>query len=216
MDDTERIVRMGEILERVVILGAGGHGKVIADCITQSGDTVCGFFDDDESIGDTFAGFPVYHKISEYDSVECDSYVIAIGNANTRKRVAESMPGVKWYTCIHPSAVIADDVTIGEGTVVLAGAVINPGASIGKHCIINTSSIVEHDNVLEDYVHVSVGATLTGTVHVGAKTWIGAGAVVINNKNICGDCMIGAGAVVIDDIDTPGTYVGVPAKMVIR
>ena len=94
----------------------------------------------------------------------------------------------------------------------MAGAVINPGAQIGIGCIINTSSSVDHDCVVEDYVHISVGAHLSGTVRVGKGTWIGAGAIVSNNINICGGCMIGAGAVVIKDIAEPGTYVGVPAK----
>ena len=95
----------------------------------------------------------------------------------------------------------------------MAGAVINPGTMIGKGCIINTNSAIDHDCEIGDFVHVSVGSHLSGTVTVGKGTWIGAGATVSNNVAICGGCMIGAGAAVIKDIDKPGTYVGVPAKM---
>ena len=96
----------------------------------------------------------------------------------------------------------------------MAGVVINPGAQIGKGCIINTSSSVDHDCQIEDYVHISVGAHLSGTIEVGERTWIGAGATVSNNVNICGGCTIGAGAVVVKDITESGTYVGVPAKKI--
>ena len=113
---------------------------------------------------------------------------------------------------IHPNAIIAEDVKIGAGTIVMAGAVVNPGAIIGKGAIINTCSSVDHDCTIFDYVHISVGSHLSGTVNVGEGTWIGAGATVSNNVNICGKCMVGAGAVVIKDINEEGTYVGVPAR----
>ena len=95
---------------------------------------------------------------------------------------------------------------------IMANAVVNAGAKIGKHCIINTGAIVEHDNQLDDYVHVSVGAKLAGTVSVGKSTWIGIGVSVKNNLSICSNCMIGAGAVVVKDIVNAGTYVGVPVR----
>ena len=94
----------------------------------------------------------------------------------------------------------------------MADAVINAGARIGSHCIINTGAVVEHDNRIEDFVHVSVGAKLAGTVHVGKGTWIGIGTIVKNNVEICSECMIGAGAVVVVDVCKSGTYIGIPAK----
>ena len=96
----------------------------------------------------------------------------------------------------------------------MANAVINPAANIGKHCIINTSAVVEHDNRISDFVHVSVGAKLGGTVSIGEHTWVGIGANVSNNVSICDHCMIGAGTVVIHDIKESGTYVGVPARKI--
>ena len=97
---------------------------------------------------------------------------------------------------------------------IMAGAVINPYAKLGKGCIVNTCASVDHDCEVRDYVHVAVGAHLCGTVEVGAYTWIGAGATVSNNISICPECMIGAGAVVVKDIVEAGTYVGVPAGRV--
>ena len=94
----------------------------------------------------------------------------------------------------------------------MANAVINSACQIGRHCIINSGAVVEHDNQIADFVHVSVGAKLAGTVSVGKASWIGVGATVSNNLTICSNCIIGAGAVVVDDIKEAGTYVGVPAK----
>ncbi len=200
--------------KNVVIIGASGHGKVIADIIIKSGDSILGFLDDNKNKGDTFCGYPILGKSTDYKRFQkkCE-FVIAIGNADIREKISLLCHNVKWYTAIHPQSVISTiDVSIGEGTVVMANVVINSGASIGKHCIINTSSVVEHDNNICDFVHVSVGTKLAGTVSVGKKTWIGIGATVKNNTTICGNCMIGAGAVVVNNIDCEGTYIGVPAK----
>ena len=96
----------------------------------------------------------------------------------------------------------------------MANTVINPCASIGRHCIVNTASVIEHDDVIADYVHISVGAKLGGTVSVGEQTWVGIGAVVNNNISVYNRCIIGAGAVVVKDIKESGTYVGVPARKI--
>lgn len=199
-------------MKNVVIIGAGGHGKVIADIVLKSEDQVVGFLDDNTSLGDTFIGFPVLGTVGKWIGYRDCSFVIAIGNAEIRERIAKSMD-VEFYTALHPDAVISNiETSIGGGTVIMANAVVNSGSKIGSHCIINTSAVVEHDNMISDFVHVSVGAKLAGTVGIGKGTWIGIGAVVKNNLNICGSCMIGAGAVVVKDISEPGTYVGVPAK----
>lgn len=200
--------------EKVVIIGASGHGKVIADIIYSCGDTVVGFLDGGD-VPDSILGFPFLGKESEYVKYLDCKFVIAIGNCEIREKIANSMPEAKWYTAIHPSAVISSlDTSIGEGSVVMANAVINPGTTIGKHCIINTACVVEHDNVIEDFVHISVGAKLAGLVKVCCKSWIGIGATVINCVTICKNSYVGAGAVVVGDIVEPGTYVGVPAKKI--
>lgn len=199
--------------EKVIIIGASGHGKVIADIIEKSGDSIIGFLDDNENLGEKFVSYPVLGNVDNYIKYLKCKFIIAIGNATIREKLSEKLCGVEWYTAIHPTAVIANlDTTISEGTVIMANAVINSGAQIGRHCIINTGAIIEHDNKLDDFVHISVGAKLAGTVHVGRRTWIGIGATVSNNVNICNDCMIGAGAVVVKDINVSGTYMGVPAK----
>ena len=200
--------------KKVVIIGASGHGKVVADIVVRSGDQVIGFLDDNPELGCEFVGFPVLGKVGQFQEYGDCWFVVAIGNAQIRENIVNQLQGVKWHIAIHPSAVISDlGVKIGEGTVVMANAVVNPGASIGKHCIINTSAVVEHDNPIDDFAHTSVGAKLAGTVHVGKRTWIGIGASVKNNISICQDCMIGAGAVVVKTVVRPGTYIGVPAKL---
>lgn len=197
----------------VVIIGASGHGKVVADIVERSGDKVIGFLDDNSNIPNEFIGFPVLGTVDQYEKYQDKEFVVAIGNAKIREMIVEKLGNVKWYTAIHPSAVVSEiNTEISEGTVVMANVVINAGTQIGKHCIINTGAIVEHDNRLADYVHVSVGSKLAGTVSVGKSTWIGIGACVSNNLSICSRCMIGAGAVVVKDIMEAGTYIGVPAE----
>lgn len=199
--------------KNVIIVGAGGHGKVVADTVLLSRDNIIGFLDDNPNIGESFAGFPILGRINEFRNYSNCSFVIAIGNPDVREKIANQLAGVSWYTAIHPTAVISKlDVCIGEGTVIMANVAVNAGAVIGKHCILNTGSIVEHDNQLDDLVHVSVGVRLAGTVHVGKKTWIGIGACIRNNLSVCAGCMIGAGAIVVKDIEEAGTYVGIPAE----
>ena len=200
--------------KNVIIIGAGGHAKVIADIIVKLGDTLIGFLDDkiekDTIIIDKYK---VLGKVSDCEKLECreNYFVIAIGNNEIRRRISEKYK-LQYYTAIHPSAIVGIDVKIGEGTVVMANAVINPSSRIGQHCIINTGAIVEHDNIIEDYVHISPNATLCGTVEVGKMTHIGAGATIKNDVNICDKCIIGAGAVVVKNIEEKGIYMGVPIK----
>lgn len=201
--------------KKVVIIGASGHGKVIADIINCAGDKVLGFLDDADAVQNTkILDFPVLGKVEDYKKYLNCEFVIAIGNPYIRKEIATKLD-VDWYTAIHPTAVISKfDVCIGKGTVVMANAVVNPSAKIGEHCIINTSAVVEHDNVLENYVHISPNASLAGAVKVGECTHIGVGASVKQVINIAADCQIGAGAVVVRDITESGTYVGVPARKI--
>lgn len=197
-------------MKRLAIIGASGHGRVIADIAKKNGYSEIVFFDDNETIHEC-AGYRVLGKSCAVGTIEAD-VIVGIGNAGVRKRIQESIPDEKLTTLIHPDAVIAEGVVIGAGTVVMAGAVINPGAKIGKGCIINTCSSVDHDCNVGDYVHIAVGSHLCGTVTVGDGTWVGAGAIVSNDVAICPDCMIGAGAVIVKDIDLAGTYIGVPAR----
>ena len=197
--------------KKLVIIGASGHGKVIADIALKNGYEIIGFLDDNENVK-KILGFNVIGKVAEIHKwVDDCEFVIAIGNNVIRERIAETY-NVKWATLIHPTVNIGLDVKIGEGTVIMAKAVLNSSVTVGKHCIVNTGAIVEHDNVLEDYVHISPNTTLAGTVCVGKKTHIGVGAVVRNNLSIVGDVIVGAGAVVVKDISEAGVYIGVPAR----
>ena len=200
---------------KLIIIGAGGHGKVVADIARKTGYRNIFFADDHES--GTCVGYPIVttsEKIEKYNDGETD-FVIAVGNNQVRKTIAEKYD-VNWISLIHPAAQIGINVKIGGGTVIMAGAVVNSCATIGKHCIINTCAVVEHDNVLEDYVHISPNATLGGTVHIGECTHIGLSASVKNNINICENCIIGVGAVVVKNIINEGIYIGVPARILKR
>lgn len=198
-------------MNKLIVIGAGGHGKVIADIAMRNGyQRIC--FVDDNVKGDVM-GFPVVGTIADIEALDDGKtdFVIGIGNNAVRKEIAQSNR-VNWVSLIHPSAQIAFNANIEEGTVVMANAVVNVCASIGRHCIINTGAVVEHDNVLQDYVHISPNAALAGTVFVGTLTHIGIGATVNNNIKICDGSVIGAGAVVTKTIEQRGTYLGVPAR----
>lgn len=196
-------------MKNLLIIGASGHGKVVADIAKLNGYKTIYFLDDDKNVKQC-GSYDVIGTSFDADRLEGDVFV-AIGNAVFRKRFSEKYK-VRLTTLIHPGAVIAEDVQVGKGTVIMAGAVINSGTVIGNGCIINTGSTIDHDCDIGDYVHVAVGAHLCGTVEVGNNTWIGAGAIVSNNIVICNSCTLGAGAVVVKNICEQGTYVGVPAK----
>lgn len=195
---------------RLIIIGASGHGKVVTNIAKLNGYTDIIFLDDNEIL-EEFEGFKVVGK--SYEAPEGDIFV-AVGNAGIRKQLMEKYANRYHPTLIHPNAVIAEGVKIGMGTVIMAGVVINPGTTIGSGCIINTCSSVDHDCTIGDFVHIAVGSHLSGTVNIGEGTWIGTGATVSNNVDICCGCMVGAGAVVVKDINEMGTYVGVPARKV--
>ena len=198
-------------MNRLVIIGAGGHGKVIADAALKIGYTnIC--YVDDHAQGNVI-GFPIIGTSEDLERLNDGNtdFVIGIGNNSVRKAVAESYT-INWVSIVHPSAQIAFHAEIGRGTVIMANAVVNACAKVGEHCIINTGAIVEHDNVIENYAHISPNVALGGTVRVGSLTHVGIGATVKNNTEICSGCTIGAGAVVVKSIIEPGTYVGVPIR----
>ena len=193
---------------RLIIIGASGHGRVVADIAKRTYEEIV-FLDNDPGLKEC-AGYPVIGPDVMVKELKGDVFV-AIGNAEIRKRLMERDKNRVFPVLIHPSAVIADGVEIGGGSVVMAGVVINPGSRIGKGCIINTGSIVDHDCEIGDYSHIS-GAHLAGTVKIGNNVWIGVESVVSNNLSICSNTIIGAGSVVIRSIKEEGTYIGVPAK----
>lgn len=203
--------------EMLIIIGAGGHGKVVADiAIKMNKWKSIVFLDDNDSVKDCM-GLKVLGRIADAAKYkEVAQFVVAIGNNIIREQVQERLEslGVEIISLVHPSAVIGTDVLIGIGTVVMPGAIINSSSKIGKGCIINTGCTIDHDNIIEDYVHISPGVNLAGTVKICKGSWIGIGSVVSNNVKITSGCTIGAGAVVVKDITEPGIYVGIPAKKI--
>lgn len=200
-------------MNRLIIIGAGGHGKSIADNAFKNGyKDIC--YIDDHTKGEVI-GFPVIGTSEDIERLNDGNtdFIIGIGNDEIRKAIAEKYD-VNWVSVIHPSAQIAFNAKVGKGTVVMANAVINVCANVGEHCIINTGAIVEHDNVIGNYVHISPNVSLGGTVSIGESTHVGIGAAVKNNIDICSDCMIGAGAVVVKNILEKGIYVGTPVKKI--
>ncbi|REJ08904.1 acetyltransferase [Halobacillus trueperi] len=205
------------MMNKLLIIGASGHGKVIADIAKKSDEWEQILFIDDKSEQAEMLGYQVVGKVKDaWEYINECAFVVGIGDNFIRQSLQEDLEskGATIASLVHPSAIIGTDVSIGMGTVVMAGVVINSGTCIGRGCIINTSSSIDHDNTIGNYVHVSPGSHLAGTVNVGKNTWMGIGSVVSNNVNITSDCKIGAGAVVIKEINSPGTYVGVPARKI--
>ena len=193
---------------KLIIIGAGGHGKVCADIAMLNGYQDVVFLDDHAADRIAVAG-----PASDFTRYLSDGdFFVAIGNNTVRKNFIENIlsAGGTLVSLIHPASTVAETVSIGIGSVIMAGAVINPGAAVGKGVIINTCSSVDHDCVIGDYTHIAVGAHLAGTIHIGEGVMIGAGATVINNLTVPDHTVIGAGGVVIKSISEKGTYVGVP------
>jgi len=210
------------VKEAIIIYGAGGHGKVIADIIEKSGGLVRGFVDDEKhAAGPLFFGYPMLGSLTQLVELQKKkgvgfSVLVAIGRNPIRQVIAEKLEcaGVTFGTAIHPSAQIGRDVIIGEGTVIMANSVINSGSKIGKFCIINTAATVDHDCIIGDYVHLSPGVHLGGTVTIERLSWVGVGAAVINNIHMGQSVIVGAGAVVIRPVESYSVMVGNPAHLI--
>ena len=155
---------------KLKIIGASGHGKVVADIAALLGYDEIEFYDDDPSLH-SCGGWPVV-GVSADCKPEEDQVFVAIGSPKIRQRLMEALPEARMPVLVHPGAVVARDVSLGRGSVVMAGAVVNPGAKLGQGVIINTCASVDHDCVLEDYVHVAVGAHLCGADRIGASNGI--------------------------------------------
>jgi len=197
-------------MEKVIIIGGGGHAKVLIDCIERENKLeIVSVLDDNPDLHQILQ-YPVFRR-TEFEANKNVKVILAIGNNITRKKIAADLT-VDYATTIHPSAIISKYTTIGKGTQIFAGAVINAGAIIGDHCIINTGAIIEHDCILEDFVHVSPNAALSGGVKIGSGSHFGIGANVIQNITIGSNVTIGSGAVVISNIPDNCTAVGIPAK----
>lgn len=203
-------------MSNLLILGAGGHGKVVLDTAISMGKFDKIAFLDDCLASHSILEYPVIGKGDDYQHFisEYDEAIIAIGDNALRlafiKKFKEA--GYNIPNLIHKTAYVSPFATLGEGIVVMANAVINANATIGDGVIVNTGTVVEHDNRIEEGVHLSPNVSLGGTVQIGRGTWVGIGATVINNITIGQEAMIAAGAVVIRDVKPHQKVMGVPAK----
>ncbi|OAS85134.1 acetyltransferase [Metabacillus litoralis] len=206
---------------KIVIIGQGGHSKVINDIILSFEGKVIAYLDDKYEAffyqNDQYFG-PISSAKYIISKIKNIKFVIGIGDNKVRKSIYErlALPTEFYATLIHKSAIISQSASIESGSVIMARTVVNANTRIGKHSIINTGSIVEHDNRISNFVHISPNATLTGSVTINEGVHIGAGATVIPNVSIGEWSVIGAGAAVITDIPAYRTAVGVPAKLKIK
>jgi len=206
-------------MKRLAILGASGHGKVVAEIAELLGWNVV-FFDDAFPSVDCLEHWEVVGNTEDLLDVLTNfgGCFVAIGNNKIRlaKQVLLMEKGVDCPVLVHPSAVVSGYAKVGVGSVVMAGAVINPFAQIKQACIINTASSIDHDCVIADGVHISPNANLAGAVSVGKYSWIGVGASVKQCLKIGENAVVGAGAAVVKDVLDGLTVVGVPAKPVLK
>ncbi len=197
-------------MERVTIIGGGGHAKVLIDCIEQENKYEIAAILDDNPDLHQILNYQIRRR-QEFESLPKTHLIIGIGNCQIRKKIAEEFPG-DYITTIHPTAIVSRYAKIGKGSHIFAGAIINAGAVIGNHVIINTGAVIEHDCTIEDWVHVSPNCALGGSVTVKQGTHLGIGSTVIQCLSIGKNVTVGAGAVVISDIPDHCTAVGIPAK----
>lgn len=204
-------------MKRLALLGASGHGKVVAEIALASGWLEVEFFDDAWPALATVGRWTVVGNTLDLIAgrARFDGVLVSIGNCNIRwaKQQLLADAGFAMISLTHPRSVMSPDCVLGQGSVVMAGAVINIDSHLGDGCIINTGSTIDHDCALGNAVHVAPGAHLAGNVTVGPHTWIGAGAVVRQGQRIGANVMVGAGAVVVDDLPDGVTVMGNPATV---
>jgi sugar O-acyltransferase (sialic acid O-acetyltransferase NeuD family) len=205
--------------DRVLVWGAGGHGRVVADVVTAAGHTVVAFVDKTSTADARLGDLPVVEESAIASGATplphgATAIALGIGDNAARARALGRLASASTPPFVHPTASVAPSAKVGRGTVVMPLAVINNSAAIGDAVIVNSGAIVEHDCFVGDAAHISPGAVLAGGARVGARAWIGAGAVVIQGVKVGDDVVVGAGAVVIRDVPDGVTVAGVPATVI--
>lgn len=202
----------------LVILGAGGHSKVVVDLVSALGVPIRAMFDDDVAKhGSRCAEILIVGGITmeAVASFLPAQGVVGIGSNRIRQQLVRRLAGMEFAAAlVHPRAYCAPSVSLGQGSVVFAGAVIQPETIVGRHCIVNTAASIDHDCRLGDFVHVCPGVRLAGSVRLGDGVLLGTGAVVIPGVTIGDHAVVGAGTVVIHDIPAGATAVGNPARII--
>lgn len=195
----------------VAVIGGGGHAKVVIATLRDAGwKVVCAYDGDETKWGTSISGVPI---VGDDDRVGDGPprAVIAVGNNRTRQRLAHRL-GLEWVTVVHPRAWVDASVRLGAGTVVFAGAVIQPDSVVGDHVIVNTGASIDHDCQVDDFVHLAPGCHLAGEVHVAEGAFLGTGASVIVRVEVGPWSIVGAGGVVVRHVPPGVTAVGVPAR----
>jgi acetyltransferase EpsM len=208
-------------VKRVVVVCAGGHGAVVADILQRAheagSDAVpVGFVDDTPHLlGTAVLGLDVLAPIASLGDIAHDAVIVALGDNRARRAITERLlaAGERLATAIHPRACVAPSATIGEGSVIAAGATVTPRVVIGRGVIVNTNASVDHDSVVEDFAHISAGATVGGWAHIGAETLIALGASVTSRMTVGARTIIGGGAVVVAPIPDDVVAFGIPARI---
>lgn len=210
-------------MDNIVIVGSSGHAKVISDIVQQEGKyNLVGFIDMFRSVGEKTLGYPIIGKEEDLPDLihryALSGAIVAIGDNHVRSKVVANInkisPNLKFVSTIHPDASIATGVSIGDGTVVMAGALINPCSSIGRFCILNTNSSLDHDSVLEDFASLAPGATTGGNCRIGKFSAISIKATLIHGIHIGEQTVVGAGSLVIKSIESCVVAYGVPSKVI--
>lgn len=208
-------------MKPLVLWGATGQAVVLEEFVSALGYRVVAVFDNDPARPSPFADVPIYHGADGFRRWRAATPgeawgAVAIGGAagETRLEILQLLreAGLGIPALIHPAAYVARNAVVGEGSQVLAGAVVGAAVRIGSACIVNTRASVDHESVLEDGAHVAPGATLSGLVHLGRCAFVGTGAAVLPRVRIGADAIVGAGAVVVRDVPPGKTVVGVPAR----
>jgi len=207
---------------KCVIIGAGGHGRVVRDILNRAQtQAVVGFIDSNpELVGRRVDGRPVLGGMADLerlrDELQLTSAIVAIGDNGVRREFADRVAGagLELINAIHPSANLAQNVTLGTNIVIAAGALICAHCHVGDSAILNTGCIVDHESMISTGAHICPGSRLAGRVTVDSGAFVGIGATVIQNIRIGYDAVVGAGSVVIQDVAPMTTVVGVPAREV--
>jgi sugar O-acyltransferase (sialic acid O-acetyltransferase NeuD family) len=194
------------------LFGASGHCKVIIDIIQKSNLEVIQNIIDDNPVKDKIDNITII-KTPNDDFFKGKSLIISIGNNEIRKKITSRI-SANYLVAIHPKSILASKVSIAEGSVIMAGAIINADVVIGKHSIINSGAVIEHDCILGDFVHISPNASLAGSVIVGEGSQIGIGAIIIQGVKIGKWATIGAGAVILKEVPDFAVVVGNPGKTI--
>jgi sugar O-acyltransferase (sialic acid O-acetyltransferase NeuD family) len=209
------------LLPEIVVIGGGGHAKVLTSVLKKAGWTVLGYTDSHDhgpllATAHLGADDMLPRLLAEHPGLLAAMGVGKIDASSARLALQRKMEelGLRFPVVVSPHAVINEEVTLGHGTAAFDGACVNSGTKTGCCCILTTNCVVEHDCRLGDNVHVAPGATVSGGVTIGDHCMIGAGAAVIQGANICAGTLVGMGSVVLGDITIPGRYVGNPVRKI--